>query len=160
MWILGTRLNSTAARESTNKAPCVQCGPLLESTDDGADCTTKGVFTAMINGNKRRYDLSALRNRFTLSFEIHPNKCTNRHFNVSGVRIFPFEGIGYYHLFNVTLFGDEKTQCIDTEWEPSLELPALRRREIVEAWICRTIALPNTPGANGTRKTTYSSTAV
>jgi hypothetical protein len=79
--------------------------------------------------------------------------------------VYGSEGAGYYHIFNVTLWGDERAVCTDTnlaEFVLDADMSAVSGIDVLsktylqslQSWICRATAL-STMNKNGTKSMIY-----
>uniref|UniRef100_A0A7E4VPQ6 UPF0577 protein n=1 Tax=Panagrellus redivivus TaxID=6233 RepID=A0A7E4VPQ6_PANRE len=123
----GTMLNKTSSR--IGKDSCIKCGNNMES-DDGIACTFSGRYTLNETDAKPlKFDLSPLKQK-TLVAE--------------GIRVFAREGSSYFHVFNVSLFG-EGVDCKESIMaQASLMHEALNSDTSTETstLFCRSTAIP------------------
>ena len=106
-------------------------------------CSTDGLFS--VNGSTG-----------PLSYDLKP--WLNATWKVDGVKVFTREGASYFHLFNVSLFGEPRSCKEDYNIEqligyeqvtplPYLNTLSFQQLEAVTGAVCRLTALP---GKNGT----------
>ncbi|VDM37826.1 unnamed protein product [Toxocara canis] len=137
----GTMLNTSSDR--IGEKSCVRCGPNLES-NDGVRCSSNGILNVHSTDNK------------TATFDF--TTFLNKTFIATGVKVFAREGTSYFHSFNISVLTEGGATCTETydvsDFGQAAALVA-EARESVEAFVCRSTALPLHASTNASEKIVY-----
>ncbi|VDN06061.1 unnamed protein product, partial [Thelazia callipaeda] len=134
----GLVLNTTSDRMGIKS--CIPCGTNLISPD-GIQCTSNGLLAIQNSVTNKTHHFN-----FTYFF--------NRSFTAEGVKIFAREGTSYFHLYNISLLTENGAECSDTyTLSESENVPSFvtQNPEILNAYICRSTALPAYSTSNATQ---------
>ncbi|VDK47514.1 unnamed protein product [Anisakis simplex] len=137
----GTMLNTSSDR--VGEKSCVRCGPNLDSLD-GVRCSSNGVVTIQTADNRTStFDFTTFLNKTLIA---------------TGVKVFAREGTSYFHSFNISILTEGAATCTETydvsDFGQAAALVA-ESRETVEAFVCRSTALPIHASINSSEKIIY-----